>query len=613
MIPRTRQEGTPATRGGILGLAAVAAIVVAIFAWTAGTSVAGWGRKPAEQSYNLLVEGFQSGRLSLDRAVPAGLAQLPDPYDPAANLRYRAAPVGLHDLSYFRDRLYLYFGVSPALLLFWPWAALTGGYLSHRAAVAIFCAMGFLAGGAILRSVWRRYFPGVSVWAVAALAAGLGLANGVPILLQRPDICEVPISCAYALTMVALAAVWRALVRPGEAVRCLAAASLCYGLAIGARPSELPGAAMLLIPVWSAWSAGRRRMASAAPGAALLPLLAAAVVPVTLCGLGLLAYNDLRFQDPLEFGQHYQLAADRQDTARHFSAAYLGFNFRVYFLAPASWSGRFPFVGPIAPPPLPAGHAVSEDPFGILANIPFAALALAAPLAWRGRPEDERRILRGLAAAAAILFAASALVLDLFYGSCSRYEVEFLPPLILLAAVGALGLERLPAAGRRAARAGWLLLVGFSIAFNLLQGVERRSIECYTLGNTLTELGQLPEAIVQYEAALRSQPAFAEAHNNLGNALFRLGRLSPAIDHYEAALRIEPDAAALHFNLGIVLSQAGRLAEAASHYRAAIRLRPEFAAAHGNLGAVLAQLGHPDEAEAEFRAAAALSAPAGQP
>ena len=238
-------------------------------------------------------------------------------------------------------------------------------------------------------------------------------------------------------------------------------------------------------------------------------------------------------------------------------------------------AGTFPSSWPITAPPLPAGHAVSEDPFGILTNVPFAALALAAPLAWRGRPEAEGRILRGFVAATAILFAASALILNLFYGSCSRYEVEFLPPLILLAAIGALGLERLPAAWRRAARAGWLLLVGFSVAFNLLQGIERRSIERYTLGNTLTELGRLPEAIAQYEAALRSQPNFAEAHNNLGNALFQLGRLSPAIDHYEAALRLEPDTAALHYNLGILLAQTGRLAEAASHYRAAIRLRPD--------------------------------------
>jgi tetratricopeptide (TPR) repeat protein len=369
---------------------------------------------------------------------------------------------------------------------------------------------------------------------------------------------------------------------------------------------------MLLIPWWSARSAARGRAASAAPGPHPLQLLVAAGAPLALCGLGLLAYNYLRFQNPLEFGQHYQLAADRQDSARHFSLAYLAFNFRAYFIAPASWSRHFPFVGPMTAPPLPPGHAVPEDPFGILTNIPFAALALAAPLAWRDRPEEERRSLRGFAAAAAILFAGAALVLGLFYGSCSRYEAEFLPPLILLAAVGALGLERLPAARRRAARAGWLLLLGFSIAFNLLQGVQRRSIERYTLGNTLTGLGRLPEAIAQYEAALRAQPDFGEAHNNLGNAFFRLGRLSQAIAQYEAALRLQPDTAALHYNLGILLAQTGRLAEAAAHDRAAIRLRPDFAAAHLNLGAVLSRLGQPSEAAAEFRTANALATPASE-
>jgi len=304
-----------ATLGGTLGLAIIALLVVTVFARTAGTSVAGWGQKPADQDYNLLVEGFQAGQLSLNKAVPPGFAQLRDPYDPIANLPYRIAPSGLHDLSYYRARLFLYHGITPALLLFWPWATLTGGDITHEAAVTLFCGAGFLGGLALLSTIWRRFFPSVSGWLVAALAAGLGLATGVPILLQSSGICEVPISCAYALTMLALAAIWQALIRPNQSVRWLAAASLCYGLAVGARPSELPGAAMLLIPVWSAWSPARRRrqMSPVPPRYHPLQLLAAAVVPLTLCGLGLLAYNYLRFQNPLEFGQHYQLAADRQE------------------------------------------------------------------------------------------------------------------------------------------------------------------------------------------------------------------------------------------------------------------------------------------------------------
>jgi tetratricopeptide (TPR) repeat protein len=52
----------------------------------------------------------------------------------------------------------------------------------------------------------------------------------------------------------------------------------------------------------------------------------------------------------------------------------------------------------------------------------------------------------------------------------------------------------------------------------------------------------LPEAIAEFEAALRSEPDFVEAHVNLGTALAQTpGGLRQAITEYEAALRIRPD------------------------------------------------------------------------
>ena len=70
----------------------------------------------------------------------------------------------------------------------------------------------------------------------------------------------------------------------------------------------------------------------------------------------------------------------RQDTGQQFSLHYLWFNFRVYFLEPARWSGRFPFVREIALIPWPPGyHGVGEKTFGVLTNIPLVWLALAVP------------------------------------------------------------------------------------------------------------------------------------------------------------------------------------------------------------------------------------------
>ncbi len=126
------------------------------------------------------------------------------------------------------------------------------------------------------------------------------------------------------------------------------------------------------------------------------------------------------------------------------------------------------------------------------------------------------------------------------------------------------------------------------------------------LGNTLLALGQMPEAIAQYEAALRLQPYTPEAHINLSNAFARLGRAAEAVEHGEAALRLEPDSADAHINLGNALVQLGRTAEAIEHYEAALRLQPDAADVRVNLGAALLKAGRTDDAVRQYEAALRL-------
>ncbi len=405
---------------------------------------------------------------------------------------------------------------------------------------------------------------------VAALAVALGLMTSATILLQKADVWEVPIACGYALTMLALLAVWQACHDAAHRGRWMLAASLAMGLAIGSRPSLLFGAIIVFIPVGLA-PGDRHR---------LRQFLLCAVAPLLLCGLGLMAYNRARFGSPLDFGERYQLGLYRQDSAVHFSAGYLGFNFWVYFLQPAAWTVHFPFVGaPSSLWPTPEGHAAIEDPFGVLTNIPLLLGAFAVPLAWRGRTGESRAILRQFAFAAALLFASSAVILCLFYGNCSRYEMDFLPSLALLAVLGVLGLEHALAdrpPWLRIARAVWGLALVFSAGFIFALSLEHYADQRYRLGNVLMTAGRRPEAIGQYERALRARPDFAEALGNLGAALLQAGQVSEAIASDERALRLEPGSALTHYNLAGALLVAGRRQEAAAEYDRAFRLRPEL-------------------------------------
>ena len=590
----------------------VCALVVGCYAWMGEACVTEMGvYPPATSHYNLLVEGFQHGHLSLNKTPPPELKQLADPYDPVANHRFRlpfGQPYGLLDMSYYKGKLYLYSGITPALLLFWPWTALTGHYLFQRYAVAVFCMIGFLAGAAILRSIWRRYFPEVGGAVVAVGVLALGLASGVPVMQQRAEFYEAAISCGYALTMLALGAVWLAMHDQARRVGWLAAASLALGLAVGARPFLLLGASILVVPLIQAW----HQSSSATPRRPSWSLLAAAFLPLLVCGLGLMLYNYLRFDNPFEFGQRYQLSAQRQDTGRLFSLHYLWFNFRVYFLEPVRWSRRFPFAGDIVSPAVPPGHGGVEDAFGALTNIPVVWLALAVPLVWRGRAEEARIALRGFVAAVAMLFVACAAFLCLFWWCIIRYEVDFLPALVLLAVIGILGVERALAGRPRwrlVARAGWGLLLSFSVAFNLLAALDRYAAQRNQLGNVFYSSGRIPEAIALYERALWIKPAYVEAHYNLGVAWSQMpGRLKDAIAQYEEALRLQPDHAAAHNNLGLAWSQVpGRLKDAIAQYEEALRLQPDSAEAHNNLGNAWSQVpGRLNDAIAQYEAALRL-------
>jgi tetratricopeptide (TPR) repeat protein len=580
---------------GVLG--AVCALVIGLYSY-----VAHWGslelitQNAADTYYNLLVQGFRAGQLGLRTEAPPELAKLADPYDPVGNARYR--PENALDMSYYKGKLYLYFGVTPALILFWPFVALTGHYLFHRQASAIFCGVGFLASVWLLRALWRRYFAEVSLWVVAACMLALGLATGVPVMLTRPEeLYGVPISCGYMLTMLTLGAIWCALHEPDRRCRWLVMASVAYGLAVGARPNLLFGAVILLVPVAQAWRE-RRQIGT---------VLTAATAPILLIGLGLMLYNARRFDNPLEFGMQYALGPARMDTLQMFNPRYLGFNFRVYFLEPVRWGGHFPFVHGIVVPPVPPGHLGVQKAFGVLSNVPLVWLALTVPLVWRGRSAQGRSILQRFLSAVSLLVGICALTLCLFLAAVERYEVDFLPALVLLAVVGILGLERAlaPTSGsglaewpvwRRAVRWGWGILLGFSVAFNLLSGAENYAETDCVMGNALLRMGRIQEAIGHYEQALRIKPDYAEAHNSLGVALGKVGKIQEAIGHYEQALRIKPDFAEAHNSLGVALEQVGKIQEAIRRYEQALRFIPDYAEAHNNLGVVLWRAGRIQEA-----------------
>jgi hypothetical protein len=79
--------------------------------------------------------------------------------------------------------------------------------------------------------------------------------------------------------------------------------------------------------------------------------------------------------------------------------------------------------------------------------------------------------------------------------------------------------------------------------------------------------GKPAEAVAACREALRLQPDYYPAHNNLGLALGAQGKVAEAVAAYREALRLQPDSPQAHFNLGGALRGEGRFREALASLR----------------------------------------------
>lgn len=399
------------------------ALIACFYVWTAATS--GFAVAPAPQLdgyYNFLAKGFLAGQLNLSVTPSPQLLALPDPYDPIANVSYR-----LHDAALFDGKYYLYFGPTPALLLFAPFRLITGLDFPQPLAIALFCSAGLLFAFLLLQYVANHLLPTpLPSWLVVGGMVAIGFCNVAPFLLRRPQMYEVAISCGYALVFAGLYTVVSGSLGIQPHNSRIALGSALIGLAGGARFPLLAGALALLILagqlLWKQWRE---------------PLLirsatqVAFFAPLGLCLLLLGWYNYARFGSWTEFGINYTLQGVSPKEYQFFNLQRLPYGFLYYVFVPVRWSPTFPFavLDPHSYLPPPSFMYV-EPVAGLLMNSPLLAILAVAPFVL---PRERKFRIVFLAS---ILIGLVLLALYCISGVTMRYEVDFatfftLPALLL--------------------------------------------------------------------------------------------------------------------------------------------------------------------------------------
>jgi tetratricopeptide (TPR) repeat protein len=110
-------------------------------------------------------------------------------------------------------------------------------------------------------------------------------------------------------------------------------------------------------------------------------------------------------------------------------------------------------------------------------------------------------------------------------------------------------------------------------------------------GNTVTKPQYLDSAIVEFSAAARIIPTYADAYDQLGLAYYRKNDFDKALVNYEKAIQYNPQKSITYSNMGVIYFNKGNLDKALDSYQKAVKYNPAFSDAWLNLGSTYGMMG----------------------
>ena len=266
------------------------------------------GEIPAHRNqYELMAEAILNGRIDFAYGDEAELEVLENPYDPIAR---EESGVTYHwDHAYYNGHYYMYFGVVPVLLVFLPYRLVTGEALTTFHATQLFTAVIIAGIVTLFWMLWKLFFRKMKLGAYLVLCVAFSVIS-VWNAAAEPALYCTAITAAIALEIWSIFFFIRAVYvekRENRQILLAGVGALLGALVFGCRP-PIGLANIIVLPLLAVFV----KEHSITPK--LVGKLALAALPYLLVAVSLMTYNYVRFDNPLEFGQAYQLTIADQSS-----------------------------------------------------------------------------------------------------------------------------------------------------------------------------------------------------------------------------------------------------------------------------------------------------------
>lgn len=288
--------------------------------------------------YGILFTAFQKGQLHLDYEPSETLMLLQNPYDTSE----RAACFAPHltDYVFYNNQYYVYFGLAPLLLVYYPYYIFTGQLPSEAFCGCILTMLAIIAIYFAVLGFVRRFGKSVNLFILTLLCVATVFASGGSILMTASE-RYTNVASAYFASMAACIGfgfyaftakkAWK---RTALFILC----GLCFAMQLMSRPNTVLLTTAILAPSFISilLSKETTRISKWQDASAFL-------VPA-LCGVAVVMwYNAARYGSVFDFGNLYQ-TAELNVNQKSLQPSHLFQGFWYYLFALPGFTAYFPYL-----------------------------------------------------------------------------------------------------------------------------------------------------------------------------------------------------------------------------------------------------------------------------
>ena len=253
--------------------------------------------------YNLVVDALKDKKLYIGTLEDYPKLSIDNVYKNFDTVYSEVKYENLFDTSYYKGKIYLYFGITPVLLFYLPFNIITSLYLTDKFIVLFLACLSFLLSLLLLKKITTSLKLDVQKTIIILSIFSIGLCNYLPFLVIRSCIFEVAILTANVLLLLSFLFLYFYLKERETNKRYLflLLISLFLSLSVGARPFYVLHIPLFYILILFFEYNQNKNIKKA------LKLSFIFIAPCIFYGTILALYNYLRFDSVFEFGFKYTL------------------------------------------------------------------------------------------------------------------------------------------------------------------------------------------------------------------------------------------------------------------------------------------------------------------